>query len=100
MAIVVPPLKDELHWLTSADPVSPDVGQLADEIVRRLNKHIASTRLLTLPEVADMLRCSQKSVRRMVRDGRLSAFKVAERILFKPDEVGALVSRSRVTYIN
>lgn len=73
---------------------------IAEAVAQRLEIATTSRPLLTLPEVADVLRCSDKSIRRMVKDGRLSAFKVAERILFRSEEVDDLVKRSRVNYLS
>lgn len=73
---------------------------LADAVPEHLEIAAAPRPLLTLPEVAEVLRCSDKSIRRMVKDGCLSAFKIAERIVFRSEEVEDLVRRSRVSYFN
>jgi excisionase family DNA binding protein len=47
-----------------------------------------STLLLTVPEVAKMLRCSRWGVYTMVRDGRLPAVRLSSRrLLFSEDAV-------------
>jgi len=44
-------------------------------------------RLLTLLEVADLLRISPHTVRAMCRQGRLRPVRICRRLLFTPDEV-------------
>lgn len=73
---------------------------IAEAVAEHLEFAAAPRPLLTLPEVSEVLRCSDKSIRRMVKDGRLTAFKIAERIVFRSEEVEDLVRRSRVTYLS
>ncbi len=52
-------------------------------------------RLLTLIEVADMLRLSPHTIRAMVRKDRLRPVRICRRLLFSPDEVTRLLQRSQ-----
>ncbi|MGA7851297.1 MAG: helix-turn-helix domain-containing protein [Terriglobales bacterium] len=54
-----------------------------------------SQRLLTLLEVADMLRLSPHTIRAMVRKGRLQPVRICRRLLFSPDEVTRFVAASK-----
>lgn len=49
-------------------------------------------RLLTLAEVADLLRVSPHTVRAWVRKGRLRPARICRRLLFSPDVVSRFVS--------
>jgi len=49
-------------------------------------------RLLTLLEVADLLRVSTHTVRAWVRKGRLQPVRICRRLLFSPDVVSRFVS--------
>ena len=49
-------------------------------------------RLLTLVEVADLLRLSPHTIRAMVRKGRLRPVRISRRLLFSPDSVAQLVA--------
>lgn len=51
--------------------------------------------LLTYREVADALRVSQMTVRRMVDRGELAAIKVGGSVRFDADEVRLLIRRGR-----
>jgi excisionase family DNA binding protein len=51
-----------------------------------------SPRLLTLLEVAAMLRLSPHTIRAMVRQGRLRPTRICRRLLFAPDEVARLLA--------
>ena len=44
-------------------------------------------RLLTLMEVANLLRLSAHTIRKMVRQNRLHPVRICRRLLFSPDEV-------------
>lgn len=49
--------------------------------------------LLTINEVADLLRCSTKTIRRRIRDGRLRVITAAtNRLLFRYSDLVAYVS--------
>jgi excisionase family DNA binding protein len=48
-------------------------------------------RLLTVVEVAEVLRLSQRQVWRLIADGRLPASRVGRRVLIKPESVVALL---------
>lgn len=52
-------------------------------------------RLLTLLEVADMLRLSPHTIRAMVRQNRLRPVRICRRLLFSPDEVSRFVADAR-----
>ena len=52
-------------------------------------------RLLTLLEVAEMLRLSPHTIRAIVRDGRLRPTRICRRLLFSPDEVSRFVADAR-----
>lgn len=49
-------------------------------------------RLLTLVEVADLLRVSPHTVRAWVRKGRLQPVRICRRLLFAPEAVSRFVS--------
>ena len=51
-------------------------------------------RLLTLLEVADMLRLSPHTIRAMVRKGKLRPVRICRRLLFHPDEVSRLLAEA------
>jgi len=52
-------------------------------------------RLLTLLEVADLLRVSPHTVRAWVRRGRLRPVRICRRLLFRPDEITRLLSEAK-----
>jgi excisionase family DNA binding protein len=56
---------------------------------------VNSQRLLTLIEVADMLRLSPHTIRAMVRAERLKPLRLCRRLLFDPADVQRLVDASR-----
>ena len=56
---------------------------------------VNNQRLLTLLEVADMLRLSPHTIRAMVRKGRLQPVRICRRLLFSPDEVSRLLAGSK-----
>jgi excisionase family DNA binding protein len=56
---------------------------------------VNNQRLLTLLEVADMLRLSPHTIRAMVRKGRLRPVRICRRLLFSPDEITRLVAESK-----
>lgn len=51
----------------------------------------SATRLLTIDEVRSQLNVSISTVRRLVRDRKLRAYRVGGRLRFKPEEVAAYV---------
>src|ERR1700735_658542 len=51
-------------------------------------------RLLTLREVADMLRLSPHTIRAMVRKHKLEPVRICRRLLFDPADVERLIYRS------
>jgi excisionase family DNA binding protein len=51
--------------------------------------------LLTLLEVADMLRLSPHTIRAMVRKDRLRPVRICRRLLFSPDEVARLLAGAK-----
>lgn len=53
---------------------------------------MSTGRLLTLLEVADMLRVSPHTVRAWVRKGRLRPVRICRRLLFTSDVVSRFVS--------
>ena len=56
----------------------------------------SSTRLLTIDEVRSRLNVSISTVRRLVRDAKLPAYRVGGRLRFKPEEVAAYVDSQLV----
>jgi len=52
---------------------------------------VTTERLLTLLEVADLLRVSPHTVRAWVRKGRLKPVRICRRLLFAPDVVSRFV---------
>jgi excisionase family DNA binding protein len=53
--------------------------------------------LLTVVEVAKILRCSERTIRRRVKSGRLAAVQVGRRFTFRPQDVAEFVRRSLTT---
>jgi excisionase family DNA binding protein len=53
---------------------------------------MSTDRLLTLLEVADLLRVSQHTVRAWVRQGRLQSVRICRRLLFTQSEISRFVS--------
>ncbi len=51
-------------------------------------------RLLTLLEVADLLRLSPHTIRAMVRQNRLRPVRICRRLLFDPADVQRLIAKS------
>ena len=56
----------------------------------------SATRLLTIDEVRSQLNVSISTVRRLVRDRKLRAYRVGGRLRFKPEEVAAYVDSQLV----
>jgi excisionase family DNA binding protein len=52
---------------------------------------VSTERLLTLLEVADLLRVSPHTVRAWVRQGRLQPVRICRRVLFSPEAVNRFV---------
>jgi excisionase family DNA binding protein len=52
--------------------------------------------LLTIDKVPSRLNVSVSTVRRLVRDGKLRAYRVGGRLRFKPEEVAAYVDAQLV----
>ena len=52
-------------------------------------------RLLTLLEVADLLRLSPHTIRAMVRKGRLRPVHLCRRLLFRTDEIERLLAGAK-----
>jgi excisionase family DNA binding protein len=52
---------------------------------------VSTGRLLTLLEVADLLRVSPHTVRAWVRKGRLQPVRICRRLLFSPEVVARFV---------
>jgi len=50
---------------------------------------------MTLAEVADMLRLSPRTIRAMVRRGRLQPVRICRRLLFRPEEVSRLIADAK-----
>jgi excisionase family DNA binding protein len=57
---------------------------------------VTTDRLLTLLEVADLLRVSPHTVRAWVRKGRLRPVRICRRLLFAPDAVSRFVNSAEV----
>jgi len=51
-------------------------------------------RLLTLLEVAELLRLSPHTVRSMIRKGRLEPLRICRRLLFDPKEILRILERA------
>jgi excisionase family DNA binding protein len=56
----------------------------------------SSTPLLTIDEVRSRLNVSISTVRRLVRDRKLRAYRVGGRLRFKPEEVAAYIDSQLV----
>lgn len=54
---------------------------------------MTTPRLLTLLEVADLLRLSPHTIRAMVRQRRLEPVRICRRLLFSPADVDRLVAK-------
>jgi excisionase family DNA binding protein len=54
-----------------------------------------NSRLITLLEVANMLRLSPHTIRAMVRKGRLQPLRICRRLLFSPDEINRLLAGTK-----
>ncbi|MDR3411079.1 MAG: helix-turn-helix domain-containing protein [Formivibrio sp.] len=52
-------------------------------------------RLVTLLEVADLLRVSPHTIRAMVRQNRLRPVRICRRLLFSQDEIARLLGRAK-----
>ena len=50
--------------------------------------------LLTVPDVAERLHCSEETVRRRIRDGQLPARRAGRRLLVHPDAVETYLDAS------
>jgi excisionase family DNA binding protein len=48
-------------------------------------------RLLTVPEVAELLRLSQRQVRRLISDDRLGVTRIGRRVLVRPESILSLL---------
>ncbi len=48
-------------------------------------------RLLVIGEVAELLRCSERTIRRWVRGGRLPVVRIGGAVRFRADDVAALL---------
>ena len=53
---------------------------------------VSEQRLLTLIDVAEMLRLNPHTIRMMVRKGRLQPVRICRRLLFDPAEIARLVT--------
>ena len=56
---------------------------------------MSTERLLTLLEVADLLRVSPHTIRAWVRNGRLRPVRPCRRLLFSPDEIERLLAGAK-----
>jgi len=50
-------------------------------------------RLMTVREAAEVLRCSERQVRRFISDDRLSVSRLGRRLLIKPESIVELLER-------
>ena len=50
-------------------------------------------RLMTVREAAEVLRCSERQVRRLISDERLSVSRLGRRLLIKPESIVELLER-------
>ena len=61
---------------------------------------MTSTSPLMIPEVADRLRVSERTVRRMLHDGRLRHLRVGRRLVrVMPDEIDRYIAENTVTLV-
>jgi excisionase family DNA binding protein len=56
---------------------------------------VSTERLLTLIEVADLLRVSTHTIRAWVRKNRLRPVRICRRLLFSPDEVTRFLAEAK-----
>ncbi|WP_396274871.1 helix-turn-helix domain-containing protein [Granulicella aggregans] len=54
---------------------------------------MSTERLLTLLEVADMLRLSPHTIRAMCRQHKLEPVRITRRLLFRPTDVERLIAK-------
>jgi len=54
---------------------------------------VTNERLLTLLEVADMLRLSPHTIRAMCRQHKLEPVRITRRLLFRPADVERLIAK-------
>ena len=57
----------------------------------------ADTALMTMDEVRSRLRVSASTIRRLVRDEKLPAYRVGGQLRFKPSEVTAYIDAQRIS---
>lgn len=55
--------------------------------------------MMTVEEVRSRLRVSDSTIRRLVRENKLPAYRVGGQLRFKPDEVAAYIDAQRVQTI-
>lgn len=55
--------------------------------------------MMTVEEVRSRLRVSDSTIRRLVRENKLPAYRVGCQLRFKPDEVAAYIDAQRVQTI-
>jgi excisionase family DNA binding protein len=56
---------------------------------------VSTERLLTLMDVANILRISPHTVRAWAHKGKLRPVRICRRILFAPDEINRLISEAQ-----
>lgn len=56
---------------------------------------MSTERLMTLLEVANLLRISPHTVRKMIRQDRLRPTRICRRVLISPDEVARLLAGAK-----
>jgi excisionase family DNA binding protein len=56
---------------------------------------LLTLQVLTLMEVASLLRVSPHTVRKWVRSGRLRPIRLCRRLLFTPDDIARLLSEAK-----
>jgi excisionase family DNA binding protein len=59
---------------------------------------VSTERLLTLNEVADLLRVSPHTVRAWVRKGRLQPVRICRRLLFAPSSIDGFIATTSTTH--
>lgn len=75
----------------------PDVNEILEEIAEKVAAAMSDMRpLLTVPEVAERLKLSDRTVWAMVKDGRLASLTVAQnQIRVEPRELDRYIDAQR-----
>jgi len=62
---------------------------------KRTDSRLGPIELLTLPEAADALRLSRRTLQRLISTGELPTVRIGHRTLIRAEDLRSLVARSR-----